>query len=108
MTASFGIESFLIVMVTSLPPFAVTARITASISDGFCCYFAVAVWENRGFRRVAPVSLAVFGGIISGISQAGGPTRLTRTARRASGRIVVDLSRPACGHVKEALKGREF
>jgi hypothetical protein len=63
MTASFGIGSFLIVLLTSLSPFAVTAPITASISDGFCCYFSIAAWENRGLLNGRGAVAAPAGGL---------------------------------------------
>jgi hypothetical protein len=110
MTASFGIGSFVMVLAVNLAgPLAVTAQITARISDGIRCYFAPALQKSRGFLRAPPGSLTVFLRIISRISQASRSGRLDSVAlsRYWSG-IVVDLSRPACGHVKEALKGREF
>jgi hypothetical protein len=83
---------------------AVTARITASISDGFCYYFAAALQKSRGFCASAPLL-----GCFSADYQPGRLHRLDSPAlSRYSSSIVVDLSRPACGHVKEALKGREF
>jgi hypothetical protein len=65
--------------------------------------------KKRGFLRRPPGSLAVFPRIISQVSPDWRSEGLTPLplVRYWSG-IVVDLSRPACGHVKKALKGREF
>ena len=110
MTASSGIGSFFMVLAENLAgSLAVTAQITASISDGLRCYFAPPLQKAEGFCGLRQAPWLFFCGLPVGSARPSAPEGLTRPvlSRYWSG-IVVDLSRPACGHVKEALKGREF
>jgi hypothetical protein len=111
MTASFGIGSFVMLLAENLAgPLAVTVQITASISDGLRCYFASPLQKVEGLcgLRQAPwLFSADYQPDQPGLALRSGRLDSVALSRYWSG-IVVDLSRPACGHVKEALKGREF
>ena len=70
-------------------------------------------WRPRrgtGISRAKPGARCLFAANISEISQPSSSSRQLDMPRTAGYEhvTVVDLSRPACGHVKQALKGREF
>ena len=63
---------------------------------------------RRGLTASAPVPERSPGPLSAGSARPSAPEGLLVALSRYWSGIVVDLSRPACGHVKEALKGREF